>query len=143
MSLSLKCSLGEPNKLMDTSPANSYVRKKRQRDSKRLKKYTTRYVLRGQTVCCNIFAAITQITPRVIQLHVLDVSTNFTISRYETEHSESAKRKNGANKIAAMAFLKSTSNLNGLPCLPGLGLTENYHVALLPSNIANIDLYAV
>lgn len=141
MLLCITCPPGATNQLMETSPANSDERKKRRRDSEGRENCTTKYVLRGQRVCLNMFSAITHITPRVIQLHASDVSTTCTFSRYTTEHSDSRKGKKGANRIAVTAFLKRYSYMNGLPCPTGRGSTENDHVVLLPSDIAKIDVY--
>ena len=110
------------NELMESNTENIEARKRRRRSSEARSDCTIRYVLRGKTMCLSMFSAITQVSPRVIQLHAADFSSSNTFGRYENKHSSARKGKIGANRMIVIAFLKRYSEVNDLFVLQILAL---------------------
>ena len=92
------------------------------------------YAMRGKRICKDGFISVSQVSATTLDSHRLDVSSNESFSKYQTQRDSSRIGKLRINQMAVRAFLKRYSEQNGLTCPPGHRSTKENPVRVLPSD---------
>lgn len=124
-------------------PANTLSLKKRRRSEAGVPRCTTCYTIRGKHVYLNAFAAITQVSRRIVKDHALDVSVTEAFERYSTERSSAQKGKKGINRTTVIAFLKRYAEIHGILWPTGRSGTDRGYATSFHSDTLKIDVYNV
>ena len=143
---SMLFAIASPPQTVNTLFKDSTVAtRKRSRKNKELgtapSRVTTAFSIKGQRLCLQAFAAITQLSAATISRHAKDVSGEATPDIYKTLHGTCRKAKSGVQRVVVHAYLMSVASDFGMECPRGRGSQDESPLLLLPSSFTKTSVY--
>lgn len=126
-----------PNSLFSTSQRN----RKRSREMQRTHTQSTKYALKGYSMCIHGFLAIVQVSEATLFRHAREISDCYSVDKYETDRHLSRAGKFTVQTVTALAHLARYAELYGLPCPSARYSSIDGIVRFLPASISKLDVY--
>ena len=95
----------------------------------------------GKRICKDASIAVSQVSASTVGSYRLDVSSNESFSKYQTQRNSSRIGKLEINQMAIRAFLKRYSEQNGLLCPLGRRITDENPVRVLRCDTTKMVVY--
>ena len=114
MLLVLSASTDCPNSLMKSNSGYAQARKRVRRARDKTARTSTRYTIKGVSICANVFAAIVQLYPRTVKNYATAISASSDFQPQDTNECNRRKQISSAQSIVAISFLRRHGELNAI-----------------------------
>lgn len=93
---------------------------------------STKYVVRGRSLCLSRFVAIIQVSRITVSEHARSVSISNNFELYSNQRHNGRKGQHSQQTMIAISFLRRNSEVHWLPCPNGWGAHDSDPLRRLP-----------